>query len=590
MHVGLRQGLFAAVLATLWLSACLLDSTGGGPKANQAAGGSAGQGGTGGGACVAPEDCPGVNSTCNRNTCTDGVCGNAVAPRETPCSEEGGKLCNGSGVCVRSTGQPCAEPMSCLSGYCIDDVCCELDCTGDCRRCSGSGACVPHAAGTNPESSCGGSCDGTGECATGDHLFSQGWGASGDVVVRDVTITANDDIVVAGYFQGSVDFGDGLKTANQNDVFVLQISSTGTLMWVKHFAGPGNDFARSVAVAANGDVLLCGHFTQTLDIDGNTLTAQGALLDVFLTRLDSMGNHVWNRRFGDTLQQRCADLAVDAVGGVVFAGTFDGTINLGGSNLTSAGTNDIYVAKLDNGGTHAWSIATGDIGEQNVGGVAVDSLGNTWVAGDFARTVNFGGGVLDAGLIASDLYLAKLDTNGNQLFASRYGDANASEVGEELAIDADGNVLFAGEFAGGVNFGGGLRTTTGQDDGFLVSLDQNGGYRWDKQFTGSSDANGTAVAVDASGQIAVVGEFVTNVDVGLGPMQGFGANDVFVAKYTSDGTPLWSKVFGDNASQFAEAVVVDGNDQIIYGGYGSGTVDFGGGPISNGGVLVVFAP
>jgi len=50
--------------------------------------------------CLVPSDCPGVDSTCQTRTCNANLCGVNLAPAGTPCTENGGTYCDGSGNCV----------------------------------------------------------------------------------------------------------------------------------------------------------------------------------------------------------------------------------------------------------------------------------------------------------------------------------------------------------------------------------------------------------------------------------------------------------------------------------------------------------
>lgn len=101
---------------------------------------------------------------------------------------------------------------------------------------------------------------------------------------------------------------------------------------------------------------------------------------------------------------------------------------------------------------------------------------------------------------------------------------------------------------------------------------------WAKKI--GDDVNGASVthAVDATGNIFLVGGFTGVLDLGTGALTSQGEQDVLVAKLTSDGAPIWSKRFGDEKGQIALSVATDGSGNVIVGGIAQGTVDFGGGP------------
>jgi hypothetical protein len=94
------------------------------------------------------------------------------------------------------------------------------------------------------------------------------------------------------------------------------------------------------------------------------------------------------------------------------------------------------------------------------------------------------------------------------------------------------------------------------------------------------DVNGASVthAVDATGNIFLVGGFTGVLGLGTSTLTSQGEQDVLVAKLTSDGAPIWSKRFGDEKGQVALGVATDGSGNVIVTGIAQGTVDFGGGP------------
>jgi hypothetical protein len=88
------------------------------------------------------------------------------------------------------------------------------------------------------------------------------------------------------------------------------------------------------------------------------------------------------------------------------------------------------------------------------------------------------------------------------------------------------------------------------------------------------------MAVDDLGELAIVGTVENTVDLGTGRMTSAGSTDIFVAKYASNGTPLWSKRIGSSMGDVGKAIAIDGTGNVYITGYFRGTVDFGGGSVS----------
>ena len=115
-----------------------------------------------------------------------------------------------------------------------------------------------------------------------------------------------------------------------------------------------------------------------------------------------------------------------------------------------------------------------------------------------------------------------------------------------------------------------------------------GKHLWSKGFGDGSHQAAEAVAVDASGNVIVTGNFEGTVDFGGGALTSTGSRDIFVAKFGSDGAHLWSKSFGAGDDQITQAVTVDASGNVIVTGWFYGTVDFGGGALTSAGSFDIF--
>src|SRR5262245_54871701 len=131
--------------------------------------------------------------------------------------------------------------------------------------------------------------------------------------------------------------------------------------WSQRFGAARFDGARSVVKDASGNVFITGYFSDTINFGGGDLHT-GMFSDIFLAKFNAAGVHQWSRGFGDgQFNDVGLSVATDASGNVIVTGTFEGTVNFGGGNLTSAGSDDIFVAKFNAAGVHQWSQRFGDV-------------------------------------------------------------------------------------------------------------------------------------------------------------------------------------------------------------------------------------
>src|SRR5690606_25371176 len=116
------------------------------------------------------------------------------------------------------------------------------------------------------------------------------------------------NVYTTGYFVGTVDFDPGAGTVNLtsqggSDIFIQKLDALGDLVWAKSVGGTGNDNGRSIAVDAQGNVYTTGDFRGIVDFDPGAgtadLTSQGEY-DVFIQKLDALGDLIWAKSVGET--------------------------------------------------------------------------------------------------------------------------------------------------------------------------------------------------------------------------------------------------------------------------------------------------
>jgi hypothetical protein len=215
-------------------------------------------------------------------------------------------------------------------------------------------------------------------------------------------------------------------------------------------------------------VVVTGEFNGWVDFGGGGLESAGRD-EMFLAKYSQSGEHRWSRRYGGTGYDGGHMVAVDDSGNVFVTGEMDETVNFGGSNLVSAGEQDIFVAKFSVGGDHRWSRRFGDEGFDRGHSVAVDDSGHVLVTGYFAGTVDFGGGALESAAGSNDIFLARCGADGSHLWSQRFG-SDASDLGYSVAVDAWGNLVLAGYIGGTANFGGTDLAGAGGADAFIAKF------------------------------------------------------------------------------------------------------------------------
>ena len=366
--------------------------------------------------------------------------------------------------------------------------------------------------------------------------FAVTFGGTNNNQGESIAVDSSGNIYITGYFYETVDFGGGnVTSAGSADIFVLKLNSSGTFQWVNTYGGTSFDFGRGIAVDSSGNIYITGYFYETVDFGAGNVTSAGGS-DIFVLKLNSSATFQWVSTFGSTSIDVGEDITVDSSGNSYITGYFEGTVDFGGGSVTSAGAADIFILKLNSSGTFQWVNIFGGTSTDVGQGIAVDSSGNSYITGYFQGTVDFGGGnVTSAG--SDDIFVLKLNSSGTFQWVSTFG-GTSIDIGEDITVDSSGNSYITGWFRETVNFGGGNVTSAGGGDILVLKLNSSGTFQWVNTYGGTSGDVGEGITVDSSGNSYITGWFRETVDFGGGNVTSAGGSDIFVLKLNSSGAGI----------------------------------------------------
>ncbi len=299
-------------------------------------------------------------------------------------------------------------------------------------------------------------------------------------------------------------------------------------LWAKQAGGTDDDYGNSIAVDANGNSYVTGYFKSSSITFGTTTLTNSGYDDIFVAKMDSNGNWLWAKQAGGTSEEWGIGVAVDSNGNSYVTGFYQESATFGTITLTSSGGNDIFVAKLDSNGNWLWAKQAGGTSYDEGVSIAVDTNGNSYVTGDFSGSATFGTTTLTSSG-EGDIFVAKMDISGNWLWAQQAGGTDY-DSGFSVAVDANGNIYVTGSFKESATFGTTTLTSIGYSDIFIAKMDSNGHWLWAKQAGGTYYDFGNSIAVDANGNSYATGFFMESATFGTTPLTSSGGYDIFVAK------------------------------------------------------------
>jgi len=429
-------------------------------------------------------------------------------------------------------------------------------------------------------------CSGTSTSCVGDHVWSKQVGSANSDLAYDVLQLPNGEVIAVGQFTGTLVSGSSITSDGGFDAMWLRFDEDGNAISAKDWGGTGTDNARFLVQMDDGYVVagvLGDGSTETFGA-APTLTAVGS--DGYIAKFNSNHNVVWKKLLGGTSND-----AVEAVvrmpdNGVAVVGRFAGTINLGGSNLTSLGFDDIYIARFEADGDHMWSARYGTNMQNNVGDLAVGPSGELVMVGEFATGLSFGGPTLNvAGGI--DGFVVKFDQNGVHQW-SRGWHSTGNERPQEAVVLSDGSVWVGGQYDTAVDLNGvaGAESTpTGTgNDLLVVKYDSAGTYQTRKTVNCTDDVVVRDMEVGFDDGIVLAGTYSGTFFTAMIAAPAAGSYDAWMMKISpSNGTTQWAKKYGGTSSDAYEGVHVGACGDVFAMGDYVTSVNFGGGALPNDG-------
>lgn len=289
----------------------------------------------------------------------------------------------------------------------------------------------------------------------------------------------------------------------------------------------------------------------TVTLTNNIQDPSGNVLETatwsFTTQLEII-------QFGTAGVDMAYGVASDNKGNTYVTGTTTGNLS-GDGNI---GGYDVFLAKYDISGNQLWLKQFGTYYNDRGEGIAVDESGSSYVTGSISG---------DDTNSSYDIFLAKYDASGNQLWIKQFG-TDVLDTGSGVALDANGNSYVTGTTSGDIAGTGSL----GGSDILLAKYDASGNQLWITQ-TGSADYDsGNGIVVDANGKIYVTGDTFGDI-AGTGNA---GSLDVLLAKYDASGNRLWIKQVGTSSYEEGHDISVDTNGNSYVTGRTFGEFDSAG--------------
>ncbi len=303
------------------------------------------------------------------------------------------------------------------------------------------------------------------------------------------------------------------------DVYLIKIDSIGDTLWTKTFGGLGDDVGNAVQQTIDGGFI----------IEGSTSSFGGGEVDVYLIKTDSNGDTLWTKTYGGPVAETGYSAQQTIDGGYIIAGE---------TNSNNGNNRDVYLVKTDSFGNAIWA-KTYDIASDDWGYSVQQTADRGYIITGYTS------------LNGNDVLLIKTDSLGEILWSKTYGGSN-DDQGCSVKQTTDGGYIVVGYTS---SFGVGLYNV------YLIKTTSNGDTLWTKTYGGNSVDFGLSVQQTIDGGYIIGG---SSQSFTTGSIEG-----AYLIKTNSLGNMQWTKVYGDTVQEVAECVEQTSDGGYIFGGHGA---------------------
>lgn len=297
----------------------------------------------------------------------------------------------------------------------------------------------------------------------GNQLWQETYGGDSTEAIVDAIETANGDFLLFGYSLSDIS-GDKTEPpkGSGRDYWLVRINSSGNLLWEKTYGGDEPDNPASVSALADGGILLSG--VSASNISGDKSEDNYGVQNVWLLRLDAMGNILWDKTLGGNAAENDG-VAIYSNDAIYVVANSSSPVS-GTKTQPSRGLVDMWLTKLDLDGNIIWDKAYGgSLGDASVG-ISVTGDNELMLTGfSFSNT---SGEKTEDSYGMADMWLVAIDTNGTVLWDKGIGGSLSETATQTIMVD-EGRYIVAGYSESGIS-GDKTESNRGEEDFWIVEI------------------------------------------------------------------------------------------------------------------------
>lgn len=347
------------------------------------------------------------------------------------------------------------------------------------------------------------------------------------------------------------------------------ISNAQTSTFSQTFGSSDIEQVGGLQVNNSREIFITGTYGDDFSIGNKNLLANG-LEDIFISKINTQNETVWAKSFGSNDRDEVIGFHLFEDSVLYFSGVFWDNIIFDSFSLSAIGSS-LFITKLDTSGNTIWANQINGNGFKKINEGVTDQDGNYYITGLFSNNLYFPNDTLIT-QGTQDAFVAKYDKNGNYIWARRIG-FQQQTIGTGLAVNGLGEVHIAGQFNGRVIFGNDTLWASALDyDLFFAKYDANGNLLFGKRFGGIYDDTNPKLSMGIFGKVAMAGTFIGLLNFDQSSIQtNVLDSDIFLAVFDGLGNLLSVNQYGDSGNETLQGLTVNIDDYYLSGYFNSFT-------------------
>ena len=386
--------------------------------------------------------------------------------------------------------------------------------------------------------------------------WQQCYGGSSGEGGKEMIKLADSTYIIFG--NSGSDDGDISFAHGENDIWLVKTDNYGNLLWEKTIGGSDDESPRNFYITPEGNYIIsCGTLSNDMDISGN----HGGL-DYWVAKTDSLGNIIWQRCIGSSVNDYLSQISIDDMGNIYAIGGSHGD---DGDITDPHGFVDFWIVKLNTDGELLW--------DRSLGGTITDwgqcispTPDGGYIVGGATDSPDGDVECENTSITQFDIWIVKLDSLNNIQWQQCYGGSEFDNATDIKTTD-DGGYIIAGITKSNDGDVSGFHGIAGEStDLWIVKIDSIGIIEWQRCLGGTGDEGRPEITITEDGSYLINGYTESNNGDVSGNHSNSGLPDIWLVKLSEEGELLWQQCFGSWGGEVTAGVCIISDTELMLAG------------------------